>query len=148
MQQAATDMYDWIIEQYPEKNVTIIGHSYGSGMAAYLVSVRNCDNLILLSAYRDLADLYNKIVPVFWGPAKVFISNNISIKEYARDTECNVYIFGSNADTTLSAALQKKVAAAYDYAVIFIYEGIEHENYLTDEKVVEKVNKIITEPGI
>lgn len=143
MQKSSIDLYDWILEQYPEKNITIIGHSYGAGMAAYLASVRNCDNLILLAAYRDLSDLYNKIIPVFWGPAKVFISNNIDINEYAKHTTCNVYVFGSNADKTLSAALQEEVSMSYEHAKLSIYEEITHEDYLIDERIIGKIKEII-----
>jgi hypothetical protein len=53
-------------------------------MADYLASEKQCDSLILLTACRDLSDLYNKITPIFWGPFKIFISNNIEVKEYAK----------------------------------------------------------------
>lgn len=144
MQQSVIDLYEWIKENYPEKEITIIGHSYGAGMAAYLASAKDCNNLILLSAYRDLSDLYNKIIPIFWGPAKIFISNNINIAEYAKGTKCNVYIMGSDADKTLNASLQQKVAECYNNAKVMIYKGIEHDKYLTNAHVIAEINKILS----
>ena len=86
MQKASVEFYDWIQEKFPDKKITIIGHSYGCGMAAYLASVKKSENLILISGYRDLSDLYNKVVPIFWGPFKLFITNNIIVKKYAKHT--------------------------------------------------------------
>ena len=108
MQQTATDLYDYATENYPEKEIIVMGHSYGSGMAAYLASVRKCNTLVLMATYTDLSDLYNKIIPIFWGPAKVFISNNMKVNEYATNTACKTYIIGSYSDKTLSAHLQEK----------------------------------------
>ncbi len=70
MQASAEALYDWAKEKYPGRKIIIIGHSYGCGMAAYLASVRECDHLYLAAGYRDLSDLYNRIVPVFGSPPK------------------------------------------------------------------------------
>lgn len=143
MQQTAINLYEWVREQYPGRRVTVIGHSYGTGMAAYLASVRACDTLVLLSAFRDISDLYNKIIPIFWGPAKVFISNNINIASYAESTTCKTYIIGSDADNTLNEDLQRKVYGLYKNAELKIFNDIEHENYFTDKQVIDYIKEII-----
>lgn len=143
MQKTATDLYDWAKETYPNAKIFVMGHSYGTGMAAYLASVRECRGLILLSAYRDLADLYNKILPIFWGPLDIFISNNIKASEYAANVVCPVYVIGSNADETLDAALQQKVADCFDGAKLKIYDGINHEDYLANGDVICYIKEII-----
>ncbi|WP_207643279.1 alpha/beta hydrolase [Cellulosilyticum ruminicola] len=143
MQQSVTDLYDLAIKQYPESQITVIGHSYGTGMAAYLASVRPCQNLILLAAYRNLADLYNKIIPIFFGPIQHLISNNMNIAHYAHSTTCPVYIMGSQKDHTLSAALQEKVAHCYNKSELIIYKDITHENYLTEGVVIQKILHIV-----
>lgn len=139
MQQTATEFFDWAAKQYPDHRITIIGHSYGAGMAAYLASVRQCDTLFLAAGYRSLADLYNKIVPVFWGPLQVFISNNIEASKYAETVFCPVYVIGSEADTTLSASLQKKVAACFPNAELKIFENIRHESYMVTDEVIDYI---------
>lgn len=141
MQQTAIDLYDWARENYPSQQIIVMGHSYGAGIAAYLASVRNTKALVLLAAYRDVCDLYNKIIPIFWGPAKVFISNNIHLSEYAKNLNCPTYIIGSNADTTLSASLQYKVKDCFDSADIVIFDDISHEDYLINEKVLNYIKE-------
>lgn len=143
MKQSAEELYDWTAEQYPEKDIIVIGHSYGCGIAAYLASVRNCRQLILLSGFRTSADMYNKILPIYWGPLQVFIKNNIRIDRYAINTSCLVTIIGSYADTILSVELQEKVAACYSSATLKIFEGIKHEDYLRNAEVIAYIKEII-----
>lgn len=143
MQQSAEELYDWAKEHYPEKEIIVIGHSYGCGMAAYLASVRECRKLILLSGYRTSADMYNKIIPIYRGFLQVFIKNNIRVDLYAKNTSCSVTIIGSDSDTTFSEDIQKKLANCYSNAEIKIFHNIKHEDYLTTPEVIEYLNEII-----
>lgn len=38
MQNTAIDLYDWAKKNYPNKKIIVMGHSYGTGVAAYLAS--------------------------------------------------------------------------------------------------------------
>ncbi|MGI6742239.1 MAG: alpha/beta hydrolase [Eubacteriales bacterium] len=141
MQESAETLYDWANERYPNRKIIIIGHSYGCGMAAYLASVRPCSHLFLLSGFRDLAELYNQIVPFFRGPFKIFISDNINVSEYAKKTTCPVTVIGSDADKTLKSDIQIKLADCYETNDLEIFPDIEHEYYLTDERVISLIQK-------
>ena len=143
MQESAETLYDWTKEKYPERKIIVVGHSYGCGMAAYLASVRECEHLYLAAAYRDLSDLYNRIVPIFWGPLKVFISDDIKVSEYAARTKCPVTIIGSEADKTLDADLQIELAKCYESAEVKIFPNIEHEFYLTDQRVISLIQESV-----
>ena len=145
MQKSAEELYDYAKEKYPDKSIYIMGHSYGCGMAAYLASVRESKHLVLASGYRTNADLYNKIIPVFWGPNRLFIKNNIRVDKYAKNTTCPVTVIGSDADKTLSARLQQKLAACYSNVECKIFHGIKHEDYFVTDEVVEFVKEIILE---
>ena len=145
MQQTAEELYDYARAKYPEKDIYIFGHSYGCGMAAYLASVRECKHLVLASGYRTSADLYNKIIPIFWGPLQVFIGNNIRTDRYATSTTCPVTIIGSDGDETLSDRLQHKLAACYPNAQCRIFSGIKHEDYFTTDEVIRYVKEEVLE---
>lgn len=41
------------------------------------------------------------MIPIFWGPLKIFISNNIRISEYAKNVTDSVYVVGLKADKTV-----------------------------------------------
>ena len=141
MQKSAEALYDYAAMRYPGKEIIMMGHSYGCGMAAYLASVRDCSRLILLSGYRTSADMYNRILPLYWGPLQVFIKNNIRVDRYAMRTTCPVTVIGSDADTTLPVELQKKLAGCYADADLMIFSGIAHEDYLTSPEVIEYVKR-------
>jgi pimeloyl-ACP methyl ester carboxylesterase len=143
MQKTAVDLYNWAIKQYPDRKITVMGHSYGTGIAAYLASVKKCESLLMLAAYRDLSDLYNKIIPIFWGPTRIFISNNLKVTDYAKNVTCTTYIIGSSADRTLSSDLQYKVQNIFKNAEIKIFDNVEHEDYLKNEQVLDYINELI-----
>ena len=143
MKQTAVDLYDWTRDNYPDSEIVIIGHSYGAGMAAYLASVRECRTLIIAAGYRDISDLYNKIIPVFWGPMKVFISNNIRTAEYAADVGCPVYIIGSTGDRVLGYTLQEKLAAGFKNVQVKIFDDIVHEDYFISDDVIDYISRVI-----
>lgn len=143
MQASAEGLYDWAIDHYPDRKVVVIGHSYGCGMAAYLASVRSSDHLFLLSGYRDLSDLYNRMVPIFWGPLKFFITDDIKVTDYAQHTDCPVTILGSEADKTLGSDLQRKLADAYEAADFHIFKDIDHDAYLSDSRVIDLINHVL-----
>lgn len=143
MQRSAEQLYDWARAQYPDRDIVVIGHSYGCGMAAYLASVRNCRKLVLLSGYRTSADMYNRILPFYRGPLQVFIKNNIRVDKYAESTSCPVTVIGSDADTTLPADVQTKVANCYHGAEMKIFHNIRHEDYLTTPEVIEYLHEIL-----
>ncbi|MEA4833336.1 hypothetical protein SDC9_83376 [bioreactor metagenome] len=141
LQKTAVDLYDWAENRYAGRKITVMGHSYGAGIAAYLASERECDNLVMLAAYRDLADLYNKIIPIFWGPAKAFITNNINAADYAKNILCPTFIIGSLADRTLSARLQYKVRNSFQKSEVKIFDDVKHQSYLDSKRVIEYIIK-------
>ena len=143
MQKSAEALYDYAAMRYPGKEIIVMGHSYGCGMAAYLASIRNCSQLYLLSGYRTSADMYNRILPFYWGPLQAFIKNNIHVDQYAAKTTCPVTVIGSDADTTLPAELQGKLAECYADAELKIFSGIEHEDYLTSAEVIQFIKQNI-----
>ncbi len=141
MQQTAVEMYDWVKKEYPKSKIVIMGHSYGTGIAAYLASVRETEGLVLAAGYRDISDLYNKMIPVFWGPLKIFISNNIKTYEYAKGISCPVYVISSDADTTLDVSLQEKVVECFDNSELKIFNSINHEDYFISEDVIDYIKE-------
>lgn len=99
--------------------------------------------MVIAAGYRDVSDLYNKIIPIFWGPFKVFISNNIRAADYAKNVKCPVYIIGSTADKVLNASLQEKLSRCFKISQTKIFENLAHEDYLYSDDVINYINQII-----
>lgn len=141
MQQASLKLYDYVINlDYVDKNnIYVIGHSYGTGMAAYLASERNCAGLILLAPYRDVFDLYNAIIPIFNSPFGWFITDNINTKEYAKSVKAKTLIITSDSDKTIKSSIPHSLARYFSNARVIEFKGIEHEQYPKDKNVVSEV---------
>lgn len=137
MKQTALDTYDYVQNKYPNKKVCVIGHSYGTGMATYLSSQRDVHKLFVVSGFRDTADIYNRTTPIFYGPLKVFISNNIKTKEYAKNVKNKTYVIGSKADKTLPVKMQEELTKAFQNAELKLFEDVEHSNYFKSKDVVD-----------
>ena len=143
MKMAAEDMGDAVLAKFPPEKVTVLGYSYGCGMAAYLASRRKVGRLILVSGYRSSADLYNIFTPVFYGPAKLLISQNIDTAGYARRCMCPAYIIGSDSDRQLKSSVQMKLSEFFPSCDVRIFTGVRHGDYFRTKRVIGYINSIV-----
>lgn len=145
MQEAAVRLYDYIINlDYVDKNnISIIGYSYGTGIATYLASERDCAKLVLVGPYRDVFDLYNKIIPIFNSPFGWFITDNINTKEYAKSVDEKTLIITSDSDTTIKSSIPHSLANYFSDAIVTEFKGIEHADYWSHDEVVAAVKNFI-----
>jgi len=145
MQEASLRLYDYLADLgYVDKNnISVIGYSYGTGMASYLASKRDCADLVLVGPYRDIHDLYNKIIPIFNSPFGWFITDNIDTKEYAKSVDEKTLIITSDADTTIKSSIPHALAHYFRNATVTEFKGIEHADYWSHDEVVAKVQDFI-----
>ena len=141
MQEAALRFYDYIVDlDYIDKdNIFIMGNSYGTGIATYLASERDCKKLVLVTPYRDVFDLYNAIIPIFNSPLGWFITDNINTKEYAKSVTEPTLIITSDSDGTLDRSVSYSLVNYFSDARVTEFEGIKHAGYLKDEGVVTTI---------
>lgn len=141
MQEAAVKLYDNIINQdYVDRdNIYVIGYSYGTGMAAYLASQRDCTRLVLVAPYRDVTDLYNAIIPVFNGPFGWFVTDKIDTKEYAKSITAKTLFITSDGDTTIKKSIPYSLVHYFSNASVTEFTGIKHEEYWSYKDVVSTV---------
>ncbi|MGE5631998.1 MAG: alpha/beta hydrolase family protein [Caulobacteraceae bacterium] len=141
MQEAALKLYDYIAGlNYVDKDkIYVIGYSYGTGIATYLASQRDCAGLVLAAPYRDVHDLYNSVIPVFNSPFGWFITDNIDTKEYAKSVTAKTLIITSDSDTTIKSSIPYSLADYFSNAGVNEFTGIKHEGYWSDKDVVSTV---------
>jgi pimeloyl-ACP methyl ester carboxylesterase/uncharacterized protein YneF (UPF0154 family) len=141
MQEAAVKLYDFVVNlDYVDRNsVYVIGYSYGTGMATYLASERDCAGLVLVAPYRDVRDLYNAVIPVFSGPFGWFVTDKINTKEYAKSVSAKTLIITSDSDTTIRKSIPYSLADSFSNASVTEFTGIKHNEYWSDKDVVTTV---------
>lgn len=141
MQMSAVKLYDHIINLscVNKDSVYVVGYSYGTGIAAYLASVRSCSGLTLVAPYRDVSDLYNAIIPIFHSPFGWFITDNINTKEYAKAVKAKTLIITSDTDKSINCKIPYSLASNFKNASVKKFKGISHETYFSHEAVTHEV---------
>ncbi len=144
MQLATMQIYDYskMLDYVKSDEIYIVGYSYGTGMATYLASKRDCSGLVLISPYRDLLDLYDSRVPLYSKIFKDFVTDNIDTKTYAPDVLSKTLIITSEDDETFSPQIANSLAERFnDNAEVFSYDDINHAEYLMDQRVILQINE-------
>jgi pimeloyl-ACP methyl ester carboxylesterase len=57
-------VYDFLKQHYPEEKIVLVGYSLGSGMASYLASKNNPQQLFLLAPYYSMIDIKDRRAPI------------------------------------------------------------------------------------
>jgi uncharacterized protein len=145
MQESSLQLYDYIIKQdYADtSHIVIMGFSYGAGIAAYLASKRTCAKLVLIAGYRDNCDLYNKFTPVFFGPLRIFVTDNIDAKTYAANVQAETLLITSDVDKSINKKIPQALLKYFNNAIIKEFKGIAHLDYLKHEEVVSYISDFI-----
>lgn len=145
MQKAALSLYDYVsrLNCVDKNNIYIAGYSYGTGIASYLASQRNCSGLALIAPYRDIFDLYNDIIPIFNSPFGWFITDNINTKEYAKSVKAKTLIVTSDSDKTIKCSIPYSLSTYFKNSTVIKFKGISHEKYWDHEEVVSAVKDFL-----
>lgn len=98
--------YNKILEQYSSDQITIIGYSIGTGMAAKLASTNNAKRLILQAPYYNLKDLMThtyRVLPTF------LLRYNFETNEYLQKCKMPITIFHGDKDRVIYSGSSSKL---------------------------------------
>ncbi|MFX3619213.1 MAG: alpha/beta hydrolase family protein [Sporolactobacillus sp.] len=145
MQESALLLYDYIIKQdyVDTSHLVIMGYSYGTGIATYLASKRTCAKIVLIAGYRDICDLYNRIIPVFHGPVRIFVTDNIDAKTYATHIQTETLLITSDGDKTINKKIPQELSKYFKNAILKEFKGINHADYWKHQEVVLYIREFI-----
>ena len=142
LRQAAVDMVDFFTSNaaYGYDDIIIMGYSLGTGLAAYAASVCGCDDLILLSPYYSVVDLYNSVTPVFYGPMQALLGFTMDSYKYAADVDVSPLIIASTSDARVSSESSRRLSACFPAGCTFeSLNGISHGDIPTSAEVLRLV---------
>lgn len=86
--------------------VVLVGRSLGTALASNLATKINPENLILISPYYSMPDLFNHKLKIFSFKNLKFRFENHT---YLPDVACNTYILHGNKDKLIPVALSRKL---------------------------------------
>jgi alpha-beta hydrolase superfamily lysophospholipase len=111
----AEQVYKMANVVYGKDSILIYGKSFGTGIAAYLASVKDCRELILETPYYDIPDVFGCYVPFF--PVSRIITYKIPTHEFLQEVTVPITIFHGTNDWVIPyrcAAKLKKVLKGSD----------------------------------
>ena len=124
--QQAEEIYTMAATKFNKESIIIFGKSFGTGMAAYLASIKNCKQLILETPYYSIPDLFSCYAPIY--PATSMTNYKIPAYQYLRNVKAPITIFHGTDDGVIPyrcAAKLKNVLKTTDQ-FITIKNGTHH----------------------
>lgn len=125
--QHAEQLYKMALTKFGADSIVVYGKSFGTGIAAYLASVKDCRQLILETPYYSIPDLFSYYAPVY--PITRMSTYKVPANEYIKEVKAPVTIFHGTKDWIIPyrcAVKLKKVLKPTDLFVTI--ENGKHYN--------------------
>ena len=123
-------------QQYADSDIVIYGKSFGTGLASYLASKTNAQQVILETPYNSFVDVAKQ-----WGfmyPCEWMVKYKIPSYDYLSKTKQPITIFHGTKDGTIYYSNASKLKTQLKPSDNFItIEGGEHNN-ITSYEVYKK----------
>jgi Dipeptidyl aminopeptidases/acylaminoacyl-peptidases len=131
-------LYDYLVKQdYVDTNhIYIMGYSYSTGIVTYLASQRMCQKLVLVAPYRSSADMYNRYSPIYYGPMRLFITENFETEQYAQNVQVATLLITSGSDKTMNKRFAYALQSDFPHAEVKEYDGVSHDSYYNNSEVL------------
>ncbi|GGI55710.1 alpha/beta hydrolase [Winogradskyella haliclonae] len=89
--------YEYLLKQYPEKDITLYGRSLGTGIASYLATKNNPKQLILETPYYSIENVARSRFPIF--PVRHLLKYKFPTFQYLPKVKCPITIIHGTEDT-------------------------------------------------
>ena len=116
------------------------GFSLGTGPAAYLAAHRNLDGLFLLSPFANTYDLYNNVLPVFYGPMRLFIRHSFRSDQHAQNITAPALLVASLSDEIIPFESSERLSGSFSGQTVFVtLSGVSHGSILFNRTALDSV---------
>lgn len=135
--------YDYILKRYQETDIIIYGRSLGTGMATYLASNNNPQQLILETPFYSLTDIAKGRFSLF--PIKKLLKYDFPSYKYIENISCPISIFHGTDDNVIPYASGIKLFNSMNQEAkkFFTIENGEHNNLVEFDSYRIQIQKIL-----
>lgn len=134
--------YNFLLKQYSEKDISLYGRSLGTGIASYLASKNQPNQLILETPYYSILDIAKQRFPIF--PLKQLLKYHLPNFEYLPKAECPITIFHGTDDNIVPIASGKKLSELNIPNLEFItITGGGHNNLAEFKDYQKHIKKVL-----
>lgn len=142
MYEHALAVYDYAaaLPGVDDKHIVAMGYSLGTGSALYLAANRPVAGLILATPYANGYDLYNNMLPIFYGPMRLLVKQKLPSDRYAPNVTCPVLIIASHADEVIPLLSSERLSERFGGDVEFMtLNDALHSKIFQTDGVFDKV---------
>lgn len=141
--QDAQHIYKWLEKKYTEKNIVVLGRSFGSGIAARIASWNSPLMLILDSPYYSFKKLISR--QGFLLPLRFILRYNMYTNQFLKITNCPIHIIHGTKDKLIPFSHGKDLYEENkDKANFYPVEGGRHNDLPEFSDFHNSLYKILT----
>lgn len=136
-------LYQHLVQVYPEKEIVILGHSIGSGMAAKLAAANNPKLLILQAPFYSIPHLAGNTFPLNLFPG-FLIKYKFETGKYVQETNVPVVVLHGDKDEIINYGSSLKLQENFKPGdTLITLEGYGHNNFIGTQKYNSEIKKIL-----
>ena len=122
----ALAVYDSIREKH--QNISVIGRSIGSGVAAYLAATRKVEKLVLVTPYDTIENVAKKRFPIF--PVSLILQDKFDSASRAPTIEAKILMIVAEVDEVIPRANSDALAARFQSHRLIekVIQGTNHNS--------------------
>ncbi|WP_025665583.1 alpha/beta hydrolase [Aquimarina megaterium] len=135
--------YNYVLERYPEDQITIYGRSIGTGIAVKVASDNRPNHLILETPYYDMKDIAENWLPIF--PTNLLLRYKIPSHEFIQNVVCGITIYHGTDDRVVpyaSGELLFNSITVSNKRMITIPKG-SHNNLIKFEEYLTTIDSVL-----
>ena len=139
--QDANLMFEYVMKKFPKEQISVLGYSIGTGLAAHLGEKYQPQTLILFAPYFSLENLIKEKVPFV--PSFLIRYRIPSYKFLAQAKNSKITIFHGKSDQLIPASHSQKLAPYLKPQDKVIFVAGEHGNLLNLAEVWKYLQEIL-----
>ncbi len=135
--------YQYALNNYLEKDITLYGRSLGTGIASWLAGRHSPKSLILETPYYSLASVAQRFYPVY--PSKLALRYNFRSYKYLQRADCPIYIFHGTEDEVVPYKSGKRLykSLSPDQVQMITIEGGRHKDLADFDTFNSALQKVL-----
>ncbi|TAF63759.1 MAG: alpha/beta fold hydrolase [Cytophagales bacterium] len=137
----AKTAFEFLKKHYSEAQITLMGRSLGTGIAAYVATLGKVKRLILETPYYSFHALVGAHINFL--PVGILLRYHLPTSVYLEKINCPVYIFHGTADAIIPLAQSERLKQQFPDIDLTVIENGNHNNLPSFAPYWQKMDTIL-----
>ena len=133
-------------QSLPGVSKVILGaFSIGTGPAIYAAAHRDAAGLFLLSPFANVYDLFNNVLPIFHGPARLLVRHKFYSDRHAQSVSIPALLVAARDDEVIPFASSERLNSLFGGETTFVaLPSVGHNGILFNRTTLESVRAYLS----